>query len=107
MAGRDLTGLQRKVVSNKGWKAMHTCYSICQVKTVWFFFFLLLLLLESPVNELSFGRSNWFDRVKEEHNACRENVALFDLSAYAKLEVQVRQLNFRTYKATVKVVRNN
>ena len=47
------------------------------------------LFLESPVNELSFGRSNWFDRVKEEHNACREDVALFDLSAFAKLEVEV------------------
>ena len=41
------------------------------------------------MNELSFSHSNWFDRVKEEHKACRENVALFDLSAFAKLEVEV------------------
>ena len=82
MAGRDLTGLQRKVVSNE--RTVYTCvhiqeYSRHQDK----------LFLESSVNELSFGRSNWFDRVKEEHNACREDVALFDLSAFAKLEVEV------------------
>ena len=46
-------------------------------------------LAESRENELSFGRPNWFNRVKEEHLACRENVALFDLSAVAKLEIKV------------------
>ena len=41
------------------------------------------------MNELTYGRSNWFDRVKDEHLACRENVALFDMSAFAKLEIEV------------------
>ena len=50
-------------------------------------------LIESPVNELTYGRPNWFDRVKEEHKACRENVALFDLSSLAKLEVEVWMIN--------------
>ena len=38
---------------------------------------------------MSFGQPNWFNRVKEEHLACRENVALFDMSAFVKLEVEV------------------
>ena len=45
--------------------------------------------IESPVNELTYGRPNWFDRVREEHTSCRDRVALFDLSAFAKLEVEV------------------
>ena len=45
--------------------------------------------MESRVNELTYGRPNWFDRVKEEHLACREKVALFDMSAFAKLEIEV------------------
>ena len=44
---------------------------------------------ESQANELTYGRPNWFDRVEEEHKGCRENVALFDLSAFAKLEIEV------------------
>ena len=44
---------------------------------------------ESRANELTYGRPNWFDRVEEEHKGCRENVALFDLSASAKLEIEV------------------
>ena len=47
------------------------------------------MLAASRENELSFGRPNWFNRVKEEHTACRENVALFDMSAFVKLEVEV------------------
>ena len=38
---------------------------------------------------MTYGRPNWFDRVKEEHLACREKVALFDMSAFAKLEIEV------------------
>ena len=41
------------------------------------------------MNELTYGRPNWFDRVKEEHLVCREKVALFDMSAFAKLEIEV------------------
>ena len=53
---------------------------------------MIVVNTESPVNELSYGRPNWFDRVKEEHEACRENVALFDMSAFTKLEVEVTEL---------------
>ena len=43
------------------------------------------------VNENTFGRPNWFNNVKEEHNACRNNVALFDMSAFAKFEIEVSE----------------
>jgi 4-methylaminobutanoate oxidase (formaldehyde-forming) len=32
----------------------------------------------------SFGRQNWFEAVGREHRACRERVALFDASSFAK-----------------------
>ena len=51
--------------------------------------FCFAIIIESRVNELTYGRPNWFDRVKEEHLACREKVALFDMSAFAKLEIEV------------------
>lgn len=35
----------------------------------------------------SFGKPGWFDQVALEHNSARENVVLFDLSAFAKFEV--------------------
>lgn len=35
----------------------------------------------------SFGRANWFDAVGREHRACREAVALFDQTSFAKAEV--------------------
>jgi 4-methylaminobutanoate oxidase (formaldehyde-forming) len=35
----------------------------------------------------SFGRQNWFRYAAEEHRAAREAVALFDLSAFAKIEI--------------------
>ena len=34
-----------------------------------------------------FGRPNWFEAVAEEHRACRERVALFDATSFAKFEV--------------------
>jgi heterotetrameric sarcosine oxidase gamma subunit len=40
-----------------------------------------------PVYGYSFGRQNWFPYAAEEHRAAREAVALFDLSAFAKIEV--------------------
>jgi 4-methylaminobutanoate oxidase (formaldehyde-forming) len=40
-----------------------------------------------PVYGYSFGRQNWFPYSAEEHRAAREAVALFDLSAFAKIEV--------------------
>ena len=36
---------------------------------------------------LSFGRQNWFEAVGEEHRACRERVAIFDQSSFAKFDV--------------------
>ncbi|MDH5354992.1 MAG: FAD-dependent oxidoreductase [Gammaproteobacteria bacterium] len=41
-----------------------------------------------PVDQYSFGRQNWFSQVGEEHRACRERVALFDQSSFAKFELQ-------------------
>lgn len=40
-----------------------------------------------PVYFYSFGRQNWFPFAAEEHRAAREAVALFDLSAFAKIEL--------------------
>ena len=39
---------------------------------------------DEPRDIYSFGRPNWFDAVGEEHRACRERVALFDASSFAK-----------------------
>ena len=41
-----------------------------------------------PADLPSQGRANWFDAVGEEHRACREAVALFDQSSFAKFEVR-------------------
>ena len=35
----------------------------------------------------TFGRQPWFEAVREEHRAVRENVALFDVSSFGKLRV--------------------
>jgi 4-methylaminobutanoate oxidase (formaldehyde-forming) len=40
--------------------------------------------------DYSFGRQNWFDTVAAEHRACREAVAVFDMTSFAKLLVQGR-----------------
>ena len=37
----------------------------------------------------TFGKPNWFDRTCEEHLACREGVAMFDLTSFAKFEIEV------------------
>ena len=39
---------------------------------------------EEPVDRYSYGRQNWFDAVGREHRACRERVALFDQTSFAK-----------------------
>ncbi len=39
-------------------------------------------------DKYSMGRQNWFDAVGEEHRACREQVALFDQSSFAKYELR-------------------
>ena len=38
--------------------------------------------------DYSFGRQNWFDAVAAEHRACREAVALFDMTSFAKFLLQ-------------------
>ncbi len=40
-----------------------------------------------PAYQYSYGRQNWFVAVGEEHRAARENVALFDLSSFAKIRL--------------------
>jgi 4-methylaminobutanoate oxidase (formaldehyde-forming) len=42
---------------------------------------------DEPRDIYSFGRPSWFDAVAEEHRACRERVALFDATSFAKLLV--------------------
>ena len=37
----------------------------------------------------TFGKPNWFGNVKSEHAAACNSVALFDLSSFAKFEVEV------------------
>ena len=41
-----------------------------------------------PADAPSQGRANWFDAVGDEHRACREAVALFDQSSFAKFEIR-------------------
>ena len=38
--------------------------------------------------DYSFGRQNWFSRVAEEHRACRDGVAVFDMTSFAKFMLQ-------------------
>ncbi len=44
----------------------------------------------TPGVQYSFGRQNWFANQGAEHRACREQVALFDQSAFGKLVVRGR-----------------
>ncbi len=39
---------------------------------------------DAPRDLYSFGRPSWFEAVGDEHRACRERVALFDASSFAK-----------------------
>ena len=45
---------------------------------------------EAPKDVYSFGRPNWFESVGREHRACRERVALFDQTSFAKFLVTGR-----------------
>jgi len=44
----------------------------------------------APQYEYAFGRQNWFDHSAAEHRAAREEVALFDLTGFAKFRVEGR-----------------
>lgn len=46
--------------------------------------------VEPKVDELSFGRMNWFPYWEAEHKACREGVILMDMSFMSKFLVQGR-----------------
>ena len=49
----------------------------------------IFIVTEPRTNEGTFKKPNWFENVREEHLACRENVAIFDLSSFAKFEIEV------------------
>lgn len=40
----------------------------------------------------TFGKPHWFDNVREEHNNCRNKVCVFDMTSFAKFEVEVSQV---------------
>lgn len=42
---------------------------------------------ETPEDRYSYGRQNWFDAVGREHQACRERVAVFDQTSFAKFRL--------------------
>ena len=44
---------------------------------------------DSRCDDMTFGRPNWFDKVKDEVTACRNSAALFDLTPQAKFEIKV------------------
>ena len=43
---------------------------------------------ETPKDEYSFGRQNWFDAVRREHVAAREAAVLFDQTSFAKFSLK-------------------
>jgi 4-methylaminobutanoate oxidase (formaldehyde-forming) len=45
---------------------------------------------ETPTIDSTFGRQNWFDAVKREHEAVRNGVAIFDQTSFAKFFMQGR-----------------
>lgn len=45
---------------------------------------------ETPEDRYSFGRQNWFAAVGREHQACREGVAVFDQTSFAKFSLKGR-----------------
>lgn len=51
---------------------------------------LCVFLVAELVPAYSFGKPQWFDAVGRESRACRENVAVFDMSSCSKFVVEVR-----------------
>ena len=43
---------------------------------------------QTPEYEYSWSRQNFFDNVKEEHMAVRENVGMYDMSSFGKIRVE-------------------
>ena len=42
----------------------------------------------NPKYEYSYGKQNWFDQSKNEHNAVRNNIGIFDQSSFAKIMIE-------------------
>ena len=49
-----------------------------------------VVLRTESVPTYTFGKPHWFDAVRRESQACREGVALFDMSSCSKFVVEVR-----------------
>lgn len=45
---------------------------------------------QKPEYEYSWKRQNWFDNARDEHMAIRENVGLFDLTSFGKIQIEGR-----------------
>ncbi|KAI3388355.1 hypothetical protein SNEBB_007970 [Seison nebaliae] len=43
---------------------------------------------DEQLSETGFGKPAWFGSVRKEYDACRRQVAIMDMSAYAKLEIR-------------------
>ena len=43
---------------------------------------------ETPVDEYTYGRQNWFDAVGREHRACREAAVVIDQTSFAKFALK-------------------
>ena len=50
----------------------------------------------------TFGKPNWFDNVCEEHTKCRNEVCVFDMTSFAKFEVEVSTSLNTTLNKTLK-----
>lgn len=50
------------------------------------------LVLGCREDSLTFGKPNYLEPVRNEHLACREKVALFDMSPFVKIEIEVSLL---------------
>jgi glycine/D-amino acid oxidase-like deaminating enzyme len=60
--------------------------------------------VEPKILSETFGRPHWFDHWAAEHKACRENVALFDMSFMSKFVVQGHDAaNFLNYLSTANI----
>lgn len=60
--------------------------------------------IHPKIEKMTWGKENWFPFWKNEHQACRENVALFDMSFMSKFLVQGRDAgDFLNYLSTANV----
>ncbi|MGI9366190.1 MAG: GcvT family protein [Rhizobiaceae bacterium] len=45
---------------------------------------------QTPEYQYSWGRQNWFDNSKREHNAVRNNIGMYDMTSFGKIRVEGR-----------------